>query len=389
MPDPAPDAIDAADNFLAECVRCAGRGEPFPDWPTGLAGMECTVSGRIAFHGIALLLINSGSDFPGWPQTVLEAARDEARIQPFWEDDHRTALSILIEALHQAGIETAVMKGTALAYSVYPNPALRRRGDTDLLIEHAPRKSVRTLLRASGFHQRGDRRPLQESWAIATDAGFTHEIDLHWRISASMAVSQAFERDHPRKRLVALPRLSAHAKSIAPLDSFIQICMNRAAHDEFGYLVEDRKVFGGNRLVWAIDLDRLGQSFGPHGWDSLARIATCCGAAGIVASGMDFARRTLGSSVPEAIEQRLLQAAAGDDTISRYFTNRPALTRMSEDMAGADTFADKAAFLISHLFPGREFMANHFPGSDRWPIPLLWARRVLDAGWRKLLGGQR
>ena len=43
----------------------------------------------------------------------------------------------VLEALARAEVATLLLKGTALAYSLYPAPTLRPRADTDVLISTA------------------------------------------------------------------------------------------------------------------------------------------------------------------------------------------------------------------------------------------------------------
>ncbi len=46
-------------------------------------------------------------------------------------------LVAVLAALAEAGVETLLLKGTPLAYTHYPEPALRTRCDTDVLIAAA------------------------------------------------------------------------------------------------------------------------------------------------------------------------------------------------------------------------------------------------------------
>lgn len=382
--------VDLLDNYYARCVRSARGDGQLPGWPFEQSDdILRLASERLRFHGIALLLANCGADMQDWPSKLRQSLGEEARLQSLWEAGHADTVGGFINALYEADIHSLAMKGTALAYSVYSEPALRRRGDTDLLVEHAKRDEVRSIFQSLGFRPVGDRRVLQESWSSAPRGGFTHHIDLHWRINSSMTVSRSLERDHPRRRAIALPNLADHAKGTGLVDSFIHTCINRAAHDRFGYLVDDEQVFGGDRLIWAIDLDLLSIRFTPNDWDMLGRIARKCGASGIVSSGIVFARETLGSSVPEAILHSLVDSPPEGDTVSRYFATGSATKRMRRDLASSSDLKGKLAILIQHLFAGREFLNARYPGSSRWPLAALQVRRLLDASARMLLGGRR
>ena len=116
-----------ADAFLASVLKSG----PSP-WPGSLDagdGWE-----RIAYHGIAPLLHAHPALTEGWPAAVAGKVREEAIAHAFWEDSHRHAVGRAVRMLGEAGVATVVMKGTALAYSLYDDPSLRPRGDSDILV---------------------------------------------------------------------------------------------------------------------------------------------------------------------------------------------------------------------------------------------------------------
>ncbi|MFI5208200.1 MAG: nucleotidyltransferase family protein, partial [Gemmatimonadales bacterium] len=57
----------------------------------------------------------------------------------------------VLGALQARGIESILLKGTALAYSVYVAPALRPREDTDLLIRAGDAEAVRRVMKNLGY----------------------------------------------------------------------------------------------------------------------------------------------------------------------------------------------------------------------------------------------
>ena len=158
----------AADDFLAQCTRCVVKGEAAPAWSEELNGVdaEVAVQGRIAFHGIALLLAEHPSVLDDWPEDLRTHTQSEARMQGIWEISHAQAVATLFEALHDAGVTAIAMKGTALAYSLYDDPAIRRRGDTDILIHTLDRDHARRVMREAGFSPGGDPLALQEELSL-------------------------------------------------------------------------------------------------------------------------------------------------------------------------------------------------------------------------------
>ena len=55
-------------------------------------------------------------------------------------------------ALDERGVQALLVKGAALAYSLYPEPWLRPRVDTDILVAHESLGAADRVLRGLGYH---------------------------------------------------------------------------------------------------------------------------------------------------------------------------------------------------------------------------------------------
>lgn len=188
---------------------------------------------------------------------------------------------------------------------------------------------------------------------------------------------------------MAYPDFPPPAKGASPPDSVIHICINRMSHLSLGYQFENRKLFEGDRLIWAIDLHFLAHSFTGADWETIQRIAIKCGAATCVASGLEFARAALGITLPEGLCDRLRSGDEASDLIHRYFAASTGFERLKMDFSAAPGGGEKFAVLKRHLLPGREFMSERYPDAGNWPLPILHLRRLLDAGIRMLMGAKR
>ena len=145
--------VDAAsiDSFLKVALRACRSGEDLP-WPKEWQGefqSETALKmfwSRIDYHGICVLLHAANTQFHDWPSKLISRIAEEARLAGLWEVTHGAALAKLLKALADAGVDAVLMKGTALAYSVYDDPSARRRGDSDLLIRPADLERARKVL---------------------------------------------------------------------------------------------------------------------------------------------------------------------------------------------------------------------------------------------------
>lgn len=376
----------AVDQYLARCAVQILQGELISPWPTESLGVaEALVPARIAFHGIALLLAQASDKLDSWPAAVQLELRKQAGIQTFWEVSHRAAMAPLLDAFAAAGVSAVVTKGTALAYSVYDDPAIRRRGDTDILIGNSSRAAARRVLRSCGFRPMGDTKAFQESWECDTPMTFAPAVDVHWRINASAAASQMLERGLDFAGTVALDRLSPTARAIGRVDNLILTCINRSAHGTFGYHVGDTRLFEADRLIWAMDMHLMTSGFGPAQWQALIDRAALTGTAAMVRSGLAFASASLGVPVPDHVRAALAKVP-DDHGLAGYFGTSTHVQRLRRDIAACDALSDKARVLRYVAFPSADFLQDRFPDAGHWPSAALHLRRWVE-GAGKLLRG--
>lgn len=374
------------DSYLAACVRACLASETLTIWPVAWPQYNAeTAIARIKFHGIALLLVRHDRAPQGWPERVVHAVRDEARMQALWEASHHAAVRPLIEALAAAGIGAAALKGTAIGYGYHADPAVRRRGDTDLLllVSGVDRSAARAALHESGFAPDGDRGPTQEPWSITGTDGFTHEVDIHWRINGSLAVSQSLERMEYENRIVPLPQLAPSALALGAIDNLILTCVNRYSHQAFGYHVEDDRPADGNRLIWAIDMRLLSEGFSTQEWAQLAQLATASGSARVVHEGLAFAQASIGLAVPDGFLDRLAEAGSAEP-VAAYLSEPSHIKRLQRDLAAVTSRGELADLLRIRFLPGRRFMGDRFPDAQHWPLWALHLRRAAGGVLRRV-----
>jgi hypothetical protein len=377
------------DSFLSDCLRAIVHSGPLPDWPdtwpdtghdTG-HDREADVIARIGFHGIAPFL-NSGvagqsAAAPHWPASVLHSLRKETALATFWESSHRDAIAALIKGFAAAGIPVVITKGTALAYSTYPQPAMRRRGDSDIVILADTRNAARAVLRACGFTQHADPRPLQEDWHFDSGLGIRHAVDVHWRLNASAAISGWLERGSCFGDHIDLPQLAPGARGMGAVGNVILTSINRHSHGVMGYYVAHTKTFETDRLIWAVDLFLLTRAFGAGDWAALADQAQRTATAAIVLDGLRFAQAALGADVPHSAMAALEHAGQAED-VAHYFATASGAGRLRLDLAASPHLRDKARLLLRVLLPGTAFLQERFPDAQGWPHGALHLRRAIE-----------
>lgn len=384
-PSPAPLSPAGIDAALAAAL---GQGEALPwpqPWP---AALEQACWDRIRFHGIAMVLLHRDPALAQWPTGVADKIREEARLQGLWEASHKHLLKRITAELDRAGGSALLLKGSALAYLVYDDPALRRRGDSDVLVRHGELRQTRRVLRELGLTLERDIHVGQESWQFDTGMGFDHSIDLHWEVSNAPFLRPVLDIDECFANSIALPRLAPAARTITPVLLFLRGAINHALHRNQGYFDGADKLFEDSRMIWQLDTHLLAASFADREWDELTQLVAQRGMAGPCLKQLRLARATFGTAIPARVEQALA-AQPSDTAVTAYFDTPSARTRLELDLRASRTWRECYLLLASHVFPPHHFMASRYPGKQGWPMPLLYCYRLVEGGWSRLARGLR
>ena len=155
---------------------------------------------------------------------------------------HRETEAVL-RALDDAGIETVLMKGTPLAYTVYAEPACRLKSDLDIWLPPALLPAAIEALRPLGYAPRDkSNRPAAfialtggEQQLFGQDPG-TGLVELQWPALRGEWVRRSAAVDHAaiwaRRVVVSMEGRSAWA--MAPEDLLIHLCLHLAINHGFG-----------------------------------------------------------------------------------------------------------------------------------------------------------
>jgi hypothetical protein len=130
--------VDPIYRLLSLCARAQGHPafhaqlkqqvSVFTAWEELPAQAEANgMSGLLLYH-----LQSAGVFIPQEIERTLKALHLRCRA---YNQIHERALIEILSLFNQAGIQPLLLKGLALAYLYYPDPALRPVGDIDLLLK--------------------------------------------------------------------------------------------------------------------------------------------------------------------------------------------------------------------------------------------------------------
>jgi Uncharacterised nucleotidyltransferase len=101
-----------------------------------------------------------------------------------WHRERTLAVAEILEAFERAAIDTIVLKGAALAWTIYPSPALRPMSDVDLLVPPTAARAAQLLLRQLRFEaplggRRFGRNAHHLPIASRSQNGVTISVEIH------------------------------------------------------------------------------------------------------------------------------------------------------------------------------------------------------------------
>jgi hypothetical protein len=297
-----------------------------------------------------------------------------------------------LRVLNDAGVPVIVLKGAALAETIYPNIAHRPMGDADLLVRPGDRDHARAAFEAAGYRF----LPEPEERFKPFDTCFTSEmafrrgegvdalIELHWELisaewyrrTTALKVEALWERARP------LRLEGAAAWQLSPEDTLIHLCVHLAAH-------------AFHHPPAYNDIDHLLRAEAPFPWDRFLERVADFRVRTPVYFALSAARKLEGAPVldgilirlkPSFFRRKLVEAIANPERVAagEIPFSRPRSYLLH--LALADRPRDALSALIWLLFPGPHWLAQRYRLQGHL-MPLLYTLfHPLFVMWQGFLG---
>ena len=361
----------SADRWIAAALR--GESDPAPDVPA------TTLVARARLHGVGALLHAATARAPERvPPGVRDALRELAVRAAALELGRRQELERLLERAADAGIRPVLLKGTALAYGLYPEPALRERADTDLLVGAGERERLFDVLAAQGYQRRaGVDAELASSEASFSKGGSPLVLDVHWRINNSPLLAGVLDFEELAAQAAPLAALGPHARAPCPAHAVLLAAIHRAGHHQSPFYAGG-VAHRGDRLIWLYDLHLLAPSLGPDERAALVLLATRHRVAGLCLDALLHAREAFGTALPPGLVEALRRAASRPEP-SMVFLRGGRRRLLLEEVRAVQGWGERWRLLREHAFPPAAYMLDKYGTNRRWLLPALYVRRAL--GW--------
>lgn len=287
-------------------------------------------------------------------------------------------------ALREAAVPTVLVKGSALALTLYPDPALRPRFDTDVFIRREDADTAAEVMASLGY-----RRPPQVTGELVmhqvdyvrTDAsGVGHVFDFHWKLSNRQAVADVLSFDEVLAASTPITGLDDAGRCPSRVHSLVLACVHRVAHHS-----------ADERLIWLYDIHLLAQALSAEEAEALVALSQERSVTLICADGLLGARRAFGTSLPAGLPERLTPAGrlAPAEPSAALLAAQPTLARELLSDLKAIRWRQRLRLLREHAFPSPQYMSAAYMTSSRALLPALYTHRLVRGAWRLLRGAAR
>ena len=307
------------------------------------------------------------------PDRRVEELEGHHREAMLWALRVERRLLRVAAAMDGAGVPFVVLKGAALAHTVYPEPCLRSFADLDVLVGTRDWRRACEVLRDLGLRRRQPepRRGFDERFGKASvhkgEDGV--EGDLH----RTLVVGPFGLWLDPEELLSRTETFEVGGRTVLRLDD-TGLLLNACMHASLGWWPP--------RLVPLRDVLQVARH-GEVDWDVLARWAARWRLAAVLQHAFMTASETLGAPMPEdasafmtasppRTERRALAAYAG----RRRQEGGTALGTMR----AIPGLRRKAAYALALAFPSRAFLEARTGTGVR---PSYWRRLKIPVGWAR------
>jgi Uncharacterised nucleotidyltransferase len=329
-------------------------------------------------HGVGALVWRALRQHETRPHGLYEIFAAARHVDLAHEILRRRETARVLEAFEARDLHVLLVKGAALAYSLYEEPWLRPRVDTDIFVEARSFGAADRVLRGLGYSpaaavSTGEFVSHQVAYEHRDRHGLSHVIDLHWKTVNPQLLADALPFELLWRDAVAVTHGELNGRVPSLAGSLLLACIHRLAHHQ-----------QHERLVWLYDIHLLAGALDGAGWNQVVTTARERGITAVCRNGLDAATARLGTVVPAGVYAAL--EPGGDDEPSSVYAERLQRRRdvLCADLHRLPRWRDRLQLLAEHAFPPASFVMARYAARRRALLPVLYAHRLVTGAWKWL-----
>ena len=284
----------------------------------------------------------------------------------------RQVLTEVLSALADAGMRALLLKGVALAYTVYPAPWLRARSDIDLLVAPGTLRDVAAVLTPIGFQpEREVTHPLITRQRHFTRRGqFRVAVDVHDALANPPVLRTLPHFEELLVRAQSIEAIAPNAWALGTPDALLHAAVHRVAHHNSSI-----------DLLWLYDMHLLAAQMDAADWRVFADRSAHSRVAGIAADGLRILVDVLDSAVPPEVIDGL-GAVRGEPSAALLGGELTEWRLQWINFKSLRGIGERLQFIRAHLAPPASDVS--FGARPSWQLPFGYLSRVLSGARRWL-----
>lgn len=260
----------------------------------------------------------------------------------------------IVKALHRAGTKPILLKGPALAHTVYPHAHWRTSFDIDLLINASEWGTANEVMLELGYQSSTCLNwgflSFEKSYAPSETYPEAPLVELHLRLNNRPALC-VFSYQELLVNATLMDLLGEHVLIPNKIEHFIYLCVHR-----IGHFPEDR------RFAWLMDLYFLSRTFSDQEWEQLVELADVKKVVNILRVCLEDLNHVLQLEIPGSVRSTLDKRSADEgEESSRYLYQRYSKAHdLVNRWLEIPSTKTKLAYLWRWIFPPKSYMNASF-----------------------------
>jgi hypothetical protein len=362
-------------------------------------------------HGVASLLFHNLQALDAAnsvTQEDLHLLRQNYVRAAFRNETHYAVIAEMLQAAKAAGIDVVLMKGAALARTLYQDAALRPFADVDLLVRREHIEDAKQVLLVLGYElapgllSEKFSRKYHINLPLVRRSPQPVHVELHWRLSDPFSLT-AFDEEALFARARDLLIGESNSLVLGQEDQFVYLAAHLDNHGYLNRMMVDRDAPGkfllhelsGDRLIWFTDLHEL--SVAGLDWAKVLESARAARACDALAISLRLLPQLLGTPIPDNVISELalpqmrwpkrkighyvfsLAARPPSDSSAAKFQQRFLSTRK-----GFELRLIRLLDLWQYIFPRAAAITKSYP-AHVWAALLHCSKMFLELVYRRAL----
>lgn len=323
--------------------------------------------------GIQLLIHRAASQtlvWQHWPQPVRQTLDDTAKHDAIIDIFRQQDLTFLVQILRDNKVEPILLKGAALSYTHYPEPYLRTRTDTDILIPLHDAGRLEGLLKPHAYLSAGKIEGglinHQQLYKHTSPQGPVFFYDIHHRLLNPRDFSGSLTYDEILREAREIPAGGDTLKIISDRHALLHACMHRVAHH-----------YGDPKLLWLYDIHLLLAGKSDAWLQSFYEFAVEKKMAKICGESFRLSAQWFQMNLPEGWIEKLQNVPHYEPSEKYLHRQMNQISLFLRDFKAVGA-VEKIRLVREHCFPSPAYMKAKYKVQSSWSLPFLYLWRILS-----------